>query len=47
MKLGEAARAGAFDFKSKELNSLVGVVGELVGWYISLKKHVFLSMSKK
>ena len=30
MKLGEAARAGAFDFKSEELNSLVGFVGEMV-----------------
>lgn len=30
MKLGEAARAGAFDFKSEELNSLVGFVGEMI-----------------
>jgi hypothetical protein len=30
MKLGEAARAGAFDFKNEELNSLVGFVGEMV-----------------
>lgn len=30
MKLGEAARAGAFDFKSEELNSLVGFVDIMV-----------------
>ena len=31
MKLGEAARAGAFNFKSEEMNSLVEFVGEMVG----------------
>lgn len=30
MKLGEAARAGTFDFKSEELNSLVGFVEEMM-----------------
>lgn len=30
-KLGEAARAGAFDFKSGELNSLAGLIGEMIG----------------
>ena len=30
MKLGEAASAGAFDFKSEELNSLVGFVDIMV-----------------
>ena len=29
-KLGEAARDGAFDFKSEELNSLVKFVGEMI-----------------
>lgn len=29
-KLGEAARDGAFDFKSKELNSLLEFVGEMI-----------------
>lgn len=30
MKLGQAARAGAFDFKSKELNTLIRFVGEMM-----------------
>lgn len=30
MKLGEAPRAGAFDFKSEELNSLVEFVDIMV-----------------
>ena len=30
MKLGEADRVGTFDFKSEELNSLIGFVGEMV-----------------
>lgn len=30
MNLGEAARVGAFDFKSEKLNSLTGFVGEMM-----------------
>ena len=44
MKLGEAARAGAFDFKSEELNSLVGFVGEMVGWYISMREFRYMRL---